>query len=288
METDQRNAEHLVSEDDIAAFERDGAICLRGVFRDWVDVIAEGIERNMAEPGEYAAENLNPGDTGRFFDDYCNWHRIPEFGEVIERSSAARIAAAVMRSQTAQFFHDHVLVKEAGTSKATPWHQDIPYYFVEGAQTVSFWVPVDPVKDATLRFIAGSHVWDRMVLPVRWLDDTGFYADTDQYRAVPDPDAHPEEFPVLEWTLEPGDAVLFHFRTAHGARANPAARRRRAFSMRWVGDDVRYVTRPGRTSPPFPGHGMNDGERLREDWFPVIWPQRSSDQSDDRPGAIDA
>ncbi|HHB80793.1 MAG TPA: phytanoyl-CoA dioxygenase, partial [Aliiroseovarius sp.] len=27
----------------------------------------------------------------------------------------------------------------------------------------------------------------------------------------------------------------------------------------------------GRTSPPFPGHGMKPGERLREDWFPVIW-----------------
>ncbi|MYH89293.1 MAG: phytanoyl-CoA dioxygenase, partial [Gammaproteobacteria bacterium] len=27
----------------------------------------------------------------------------------------------------------------------------------------------------------------------------------------------------------------------------------------------------GRTSPPFPGHGMMPGERLREDWFPIIF-----------------
>ena len=33
----------------------------------------------------------------------------------------------------------------------------------------------------------------------------------------------------------------------------------------------RYVARPGRTSPPFPGHDMQPGQRLREDWFPVIW-----------------
>jgi hypothetical protein len=26
----------------------------------------------------------------------------------------------------------------------------------------------------------------------------------------------------------------------------------------------------GPTSPPFPGHGMTPGERLREDWFPVL------------------
>ena len=37
-----------------------------------------------------------------------------------------------MQSQTVQLFHDHVLVKEPGTSKDTPWHSDGPYYFVNG------------------------------------------------------------------------------------------------------------------------------------------------------------
>ena len=82
-----------------------------------------------------------------------------------------------MGSRTAQFFHDHVLVKEPGTQKATPWHQDMPYYFVDGRQTVSFWIPIDPVKEATLRVVAGSHKWDRMILPVRWLDDCELLRD---------------------------------------------------------------------------------------------------------------
>jgi len=47
--------------------------------------------------------------------------------------------------------------------------------------------------------------------------------------------------------------------------------RRRAFSLRLVGDDARYVERPGRTSPPFPGHDMVAGQRLREDWFPRLF-----------------
>ena len=168
-------------------------------------------------------------------------------------------------------FHDHVLVKEPGTSKATPWHQDAPYYFVDGEQTVSFWVPVEPVKEATLRCVAGSHLWPKMVLPVRWLSEQNFYAGENDYLPVPDPDAEPDKFKVVEWEMEPGDAVAFHYKTVHGARGNMSERRRRAFSMRWVGDDARYVKRPGRTSPPFPGHDMKDGERLREDWFPVVW-----------------
>ena len=91
---------------------------------------------------------------------------------------------------------------------------------------------------------------------------------------MPDPDA--EGMRVLEWAMEPGDVVAFHYNCLHGARGNTTERRRRAFSLRLVGDDARYVTRPGRTSPPFPDHGMVEGQRLREDWFPKIWPKPSS------------
>jgi ectoine hydroxylase-related dioxygenase (phytanoyl-CoA dioxygenase family) len=258
----------MVSDDDVAAYARDGAVLVKGLWKDWVDVIAAGIARNMAEPGPYAAENLKPGEAGRFFDDYCNWDRIPEFGRVIRESDVAAVAGRLMGSDYVQMFHDHVLVKEPGTAKPTPWHQDGPYYFVEGKQTVSFWSPVDPVREASLRCVAGSHLWPREVLPTRWLAETAFYPDPDRYMPVPDPDA--EGMRVLEWEMEPGDAVAFNFKTLHGARGNTAGTRRRAFSLRLVGEDARVVDRPGRTSPPYPGHGMQAGERLREDWFPVL------------------
>ncbi|MED5220857.1 MAG: hypothetical protein VYD11_04410, partial [Actinomycetota bacterium] len=58
------------------------------------------------------------------------------------------------------------------------------------------------------------------------------------------------------------------FNVVHGARGTAGLRR--AFSLRVVGDDARYVQRSGRTSPPFDGHGMVDGQRLREDWFPML------------------
>ncbi len=170
-----------------------------------------------------------------------------------------------------QVFHDHVLVKEPGTSKPTPWHQDNPYYFVEGRQTVSFWSPLDRVTEASLRCVAGSHLWEKPVLPTKWLSEENFFPDEAAYMPVPDPDRDPLRFDVLEWPMEPGDAVAFHYKTLHGARGNTTDRRRRAFSLRLLGDDARYVERPGRTSPPFPGHGMVPGQVLREDWFPVIW-----------------
>jgi ectoine hydroxylase-related dioxygenase (phytanoyl-CoA dioxygenase family) len=257
-------------------FETNGAILIKGMFADWVDTIRSGIEKNMADPGPYAAENLGPGEAGRFFDDYCNWSRIPEFEDVIRRSDVGEVAAQIMKSKRVQLFHDHVLVKEPGTSKATPWHQDSPYYFVEGRQTVSFWSPMEPVKDASLRCVAGSHLWNKPVLPTRWLSEKEFYPDSDQYMPVPDPDSDTSKFRILEWEMERGDAVAFHFKTLHGARGNHTGLPRHAFSLRLIGDDARYVTRPGPTSPPFPNHGMVDGQRLREDWFPIIYSSTSS------------
>ena len=260
----------MLTKDQIEAFKRDGAVMIPGLFADWVDDIRAGIDRNMAEPGPYAAENLLGGEAGRFFDDYCNWQRIPEFQRVIHGSGATEAARDLMGSETVQMFHDHVLVKEPGTAKPTPWHQDAPYYFVEGSQMVSFWVPVDPVEEASLRLVAGSHLWEKPVLPTKWLHEDNFFPDDGTYRPVPDPDSDPLEFKVLEWPMQPGDAVAFHYKTLHGARGNLAGKRRRAFSLRLLGDDARYIERPGKTSPPFPGHGMVPGQRLREDWFPVL------------------
>jgi len=49
------------------------------------------------------------------------------------------------------------------------------------------------------------------------------------------------------------------------ARGNLASARRWALSLHWVGDDAHYVERPGRTSPPRPGHDLKPGQNLRED-----------------------
>ena len=174
-----------------------------------------------------------------------------------------------MASDTVQLFHDHVLVKEPGTPTVTPWHSDRPYYFVDGIQTVSFWIPLDPVTtETTLRLVAGSHRWEKDVLPVRWLKGDDFYPDAADYLPVPDPDRDPDRYDVLEWALEP--ATPSRSTSASCMAAGIPAPDVGGHSLRLVGDDARYVSRPGRTSPPFPGHGMVDGDRLRSDWFPAL------------------
>ena len=43
--------EKLIPDAVIENFQRDGAVCLRGAFRDWVEPLSQGVEFNMANPG---------------------------------------------------------------------------------------------------------------------------------------------------------------------------------------------------------------------------------------------
>ena len=259
----------LISKKDINTFQNDGVVLVKNLFKDYVDIIRAGIEKNLAQPGPFAAENLNEGDNGRFFDDYCNWQDIPEFKHTIFTSPVGLVAALLMKSKKVQLFHEHILVKEPGTLKATPWHQDSPYYFIQGTQTISFWSPMDKVTNASLRCVVGSHKWEKMVLPKKWLNEDDFYKKKDGFIKVPNPES--ERMEIREFPMNPGDAVAFDFRILHSARGNLSHKRRRAFSLRLIGDDARFIERGERTSPPFPGHGMISGQRLRKDWFPIIF-----------------
>ena len=85
------------------------------------------------------------------------------------------------------------------------------------------------------------------------------------------PDIESIENEIMVPDLKLGDAILFNFKTVHGAPGNNTKNQRRAFSMRFIGDDVRYIDREGETSPPFVGINLKVGDTLRTDWFPVVW-----------------
>jgi len=242
------------------------------VFADWIPVLRKGADANANSASTRA---LVHGDerTGRFLEDFCNWQRIPEFHAFVVDSNIGEIAAELMQSSSAQFFHDHYLQKDAGAATATPWHQDMPYYCVRGEQTVSFWVPLEArEEDVSLRCVVGSHKLPKEIRPTSWSTLDDFYVDDSSFMDIPDIDNGGYE--IRTWATEPGDTVAFNFKTIHGAKPNSGDTVNRTVSFRLVGDDVRYFRRSGRTSPNFPDISQDDGDRLREDWFPLIWPRK--------------
>ena len=123
----QKRLQQRLSAEDIARFERDGAICIKQLLTpDEVALLREGIDANLAAPSPRAKVASRPDDPGRFFEDFCNWQDIPQFGRFVHETPLALAAKRLMQSRTVRLYHDHVLVKEPGTRQKTPWHQDQP------------------------------------------------------------------------------------------------------------------------------------------------------------------
>ncbi len=263
----------VVDEATVEAFRRDGAVVVRGLFTpDEVATVERGIERNLAAPGPMFKVASRDDDPGSFVEDFCSWQRIDEFREIAFESRAADVAGALMGSDVVRLFHDHVLVKEPGTRQETPWHQDQPYYNVEGAQTASMWMPVDPVApESTLEFLAGSHAggW---LMPRTFMDNEAKWFPEGTLAELPDVEGRREDFDILGWALQPGDCVFFHMLTLHHAYGVPGANRRRAFSLRFLGDDAVHAPRPWRTSPQFDGleDELPAGAPMDHPLFPVL------------------
>ena len=139
-------------------FRRDGAVCVRdAVAPEHVELARRAIDANLADLSPLA-KRASADEDGAFVEDFCNWQRLPEIERFIRESGVATIAAELMGATTVRLYHDHVLVKEPGTRQRTPWHQDQPYYNIDGRQNVSMWLPVDSVpRETTLEFVAGSH-----------------------------------------------------------------------------------------------------------------------------------
>jgi ectoine hydroxylase-related dioxygenase (phytanoyl-CoA dioxygenase family) len=257
-----------------AAFARDGVACIRAALDPGqVAAAARAIETVLASPGPLAQVASGSDDPGFFTEDFCRWQEIPEIEELARHSQVPAIAAALMATPQVRFYHDHVLVKEGRTRQRTPWHQDQPYYNVDG-RGVSAWIPVDPVPEAgCLELVAGSHhgPW---LLPRTFLTNEARWFPAGSLAELPDIEADRGAYDIRRFDLAPGDAIFFDFLTLHGAPGFPFDSRRRVLSLRYLSADARHAPRRWRTSPLYEGLDgeLPAGVEMDHPLFPVVWP----------------
>jgi len=263
-----------VSDAQIDAFHADGAVVLRSLLGpSEIELLRAGIEENLAHPSPRAKVASDRDDPGWFIEDFCCWRDNAHYRRLIFESALGRTGAALMRSRSARLYHDHMLTKEPGTRQRTPWHQDQPYYNIDGRQNCSFWIPVDAVpRESTLEFVARSHLgpW---LMPRSFRDAQARWFPEGSLGDLPDIEAERSARRILGWELEPGDAVCFHMLTLHAASGVTAGRRRRVFSVRLLGDDIRHAPRRWPTSPDFPGLAaeLPAGAPMEHPLFPLLW-----------------
>ena len=209
---------------------------------------------------------------GQFRAGTDHWTEQPEFLEFAAESPLPAVVARLLRSEQVWLYEDSVLVKEPGTAERTAFHQDLAYFHLDGEQVCTVWVPLDAAdaENGAVQYVRGSHL-DRT--PRR----PNFFVTTDTLpgtvgEAVDDATGDPG---LVAFDVVPGDIVVHHARTIHGAYANRSRdRRRRAISVRYAGDDVVFRIKPG--APQKPHHAsLVEGAALQPPACPRVWPRAS-------------
>jgi ectoine hydroxylase-related dioxygenase (phytanoyl-CoA dioxygenase family) len=225
-------------------------------------------------------ENIGTSaERGRFVLDTGIADRIAGFRNFSLHGPGPEIAARLMKSSQVRFYDDQIFVKEPGTRERTAYHQDGPYFHLDGDQICTQWIPVDVVsKDISLRYVRGSHRWGKKYRPNVFIAQMEFPGSVGE--TLPDIESNEANYDLISFDVRPGDMVVHHHLTIHGAPGNSHNSMRRAAGVRYCGDDVRFRHQPAAPVLAHHRHSLKDGDPLDCAQFPIVWPlARNSSQA---------
>jgi ectoine hydroxylase-related dioxygenase (phytanoyl-CoA dioxygenase family) len=271
---------------DISSFADAGAVHIRGLLSSqWMNQLRGIFEELKSsaydlsgyhddDPAKKATPAAPAPKTSLVKDD--NWMTNEVMRRFLFESPIAAAAARVLQSSKVQIYEDLLIYKEAGEAPPTPWHQDEPQWPLQGRQMCSVWLCLESVKCDTgaLRFVAGSHRGPLYVPYVPRTHREKLVEDMHYFTGgpLPDVDADPKRFPVVSFDTEPGDVIIFHPRAVHGAFGSDPTRPRRTFSIRFLGDDVRWLSKRSVFHSWLSQITLADGDAVSGARFPQIWP----------------
>ena len=270
-----------VTETDRRAYREHGVVALRGVLP--VDVV-RGLDApvaqatggrastaDLSELGDALTGRTNRADRGRFRSGVDHWLDDDRMRMFAVSSPLPALVAALLDTPELYLYEDSILVKEPGTIEPTVFHQDHPYFSVDGENICTTWIPLDPVSRETggMGYVRGSHLDDTEWRPNLFVtrDPIPGTSGAD----VPDFHADPGDADIVWIDADPGDVIVHHARTIHGAGPNRSTSTpRRAVSVRYCGAETTFRR---RAVTPKPHHeALVDGTAIGPPEFPQAFP----------------
>jgi ectoine hydroxylase-related dioxygenase (phytanoyl-CoA dioxygenase family) len=249
------NSDHSLTPQQVAQFQRDGHILLRGVASN--DEIAACRPIILAARDRFGqeAKPLEQRDTyGKAFLKGMNlWPKDDGVRQFVCARRFARIAAELLGVDGVRVYHDQALLKEAGGG-LTPWHQDQHYWPLATDDTITMWMPLVDVTPemGSMHFASGSHKRGYLGdLPISDESEAKFecFIQERGYERVPGA------------AMAAGDATFHYGWTLHGAPGNSSNRTREVMTIIWFPDGTRVG----------PLDNANR-ERDRDRWLPGLQP----------------
>lgn len=218
-------------------------------------------------------EDDDKAGNGLFYYDVAGWKAYRGIREVGFDSALPPVIAELIDSETVNFWEDTTFVKAPHTRQKTAFHQDLSYFQIQGDQCVIAWIPLDAatLENGVTRYVRGSHKWGKTYAPNMFVSQTLFPNVEDP--KCPDIEADEDKYDIIHFDVEPGDVIIHHVLTIHGAGGNRTDNPRRAISFRYTGDDVRYYDKPGAMPQPNVRLKLQDGDRLHSPDYPIVWPK---------------
>ncbi|MEM1112754.1 MAG: phytanoyl-CoA dioxygenase family protein [Pseudomonadota bacterium] len=235
--------------------------------------LAPGLEAEGLEIlREQDSPEVEPGEAkGTFKAGSFNCYNYPSLNNLGKHAPFGQIAAELMGASRICFYGDQLFWKQPNSLQRTAFHQDATYFHLEGDQCCTFWMPMEEVdqENGMMGYARGSHLGE-LYKPNLFVTQASFPGS--EGLPLPDVESNEEEFDVVYYPAEPGDIIVHHVRTWHGSTGNASpTRHRRALTLRYLGDDIRYLERQG-TPPDSPkSASLQDGDPIACDEFPLMW-----------------
>ena len=273
--------QYSISATQRTAYAADGALYLPGVLD------ASWMERLNTSVANLEARERRGGSPAGFFDRIRLWEHDEGLRDIIFDSPAGGVAAQFLEVERLNLLYDQLFIKRPASNVRTAWHTDLPNWPVTGTHLITIWVSLDPIgaENGQLEFLRGSHRWDSDTwISGAYGDEDGridefhiTYPETETQAGLKTHYANLEaavaagQHEVLAWETQPGDAIVFDARTMHGAVGNRRADlKRRAYSIRFAGPDVRYHAIPV-SNTIIMNDALAEGDPLSGEQFPVVY-----------------
>lgn len=249
----------MVNQEQVEQFRTVGGVRVRGLLdQGWIASLREAALQ-LTEVGYDPVARMTakaPASRQQVVQADGMWRDNDAFRAFLFESPLAQASAAVCRSSQVRLYEDLFQYRAPEITGEAGWHRDSIYWPVTGEQLVNAWFPLEDVTAETgaIRFVVGSHLDDDAVAkaPLDPADPTGG-----------------REVTVIE--ADAGDVVLFHPRALHTGLGTNPDRPRRTFTIRFLGDDVRWLAKKAYYHEWMANTGLETGDLIDHPGFPVCW-----------------
>ena len=148
----------LITPELIERYQRDGVVCVPNALHpEWLMLLEMGLQRILADPGQNK-HLFYQGEPGEFIETIRNFDVAPEIQRLFYDSPIADMIGKLIGSKNVWLYSDEFFIKEGGGCERTPWHQDLPYWPLEGQQIASMWISLDPLPKAQCLELSLIHI----------------------------------------------------------------------------------------------------------------------------------